>query len=227
MLAVPVFNMQGERTGELTIAVEALGGEVRPALLKQAVVAHLDRRRQRSARTKGRSDVVGSTRKLYRQKGTGNARAGSIRTPVRRGGGRAFANRGGQSTKGFPKHMRRLARQSAILAKILSEDVMIVDGLEMDAPKTRTMVSMLLGGSAAITAMLAALGADNGCVLAMDGPSENVYLSARNIPKTEVRRVHEIHVYEILRRRKLIFTKPAFARLVDDPLCLGAGTSGD
>ena len=216
MLAVPVFNMQGERTGELTIAVEALGGEVRPALLKQAVVAHLDRRRQRSARTKGRSDVVGSTRKLYRQKGTGNARAGSIRTPVRRGGGRAFANRGGQSTKGFPKHMRRLARQSAILAKILSEDVMIVDGLEMDAPKTRTMVSML-----------AALGADNGCVLAMDGPSENVYLSARNIPKTEVRRVHEIHVYEILRRRKLIFTKSAFARLVDDPLCLGAGTSGD
>ena len=216
MLAVPVFNMQGERTGELTIAAEALGGEVRPALLKQAVVAHLDRRRQRSARTKGRSDVVGSTRKLYRQKGTGNARAGSIRTPVRRGGGRAFANRGGQSTKGFPKHMRRLARQSAILAKILSEDVMIVDGLEMDAPKTRTMVSML-----------AALGADNGCVLAMDGPSENVYLSARNIPKTEVRRVHEIHVYEILRRRKLIFTKPAFARLVDDPLCLGAGTSGD
>ena len=160
--------------------------------------------------------MVGTAREQSRQRGTRNARGGASRRAVRRRGGRACANRGGQSTKGFPKHRRRLARQSAILAKILSEDVMIVDGLEMDAPKTRTMVSML-----------AALGADNGCVLAMDGPSENVYLSARNIPKTEVRRVHEIHVYEILRRRKLIFTKPAFARLVDDPLCLGAGTSGD
>src|SRR3990172_7924351 len=118
MLSVPVFNMKGERAGEVEIDPEVLGGRVRTRLLKQAIVAFLDHQRQDSARTKGKAQVAGSTRKLYRQKGTGNARMGQIRQPVRKGGGRAFAKRVPPAMKEFPKKMRRIARDNAILAKI-------------------------------------------------------------------------------------------------------------
>jgi large subunit ribosomal protein L4 len=216
MLAVPVFTVQGERTGEVQIDPDLLGGRIRPRLIKQAIVAFLDHQRQHSARTKGRSQVEGSTRKLYRQKGTGNARAGAIRTPVRRGGGRTFAKRAPRAAKGFPRKMRRLARNSAILAKIRANDVLIVDGLVCDPVRTKTVASML-----------AALGADAGCVLATLEHDHNVYLSARNIQAADVRVVEELSAYEVLRRRKLIFTKPAFERLASSPAAAGdAGVEG-
>jgi large subunit ribosomal protein L4 len=202
MLAVPVFNMEGEQLAEMEIDPVSLGGTVRPRLIKQAVVAFLDHQRQHSARTKGRSEVDGSSRKLYRQKGTGYSRAGNLRTPIRRGGGQAFAKRAPAATKELPKKMRRLARDSAILAKIQAEDVMILDDLQCPEPKTKTFALMLT-----------ALGADRGCVFALDARDSNVYLSGRNIPKTDIRIVEDLNAYEVLRRKKLIFTKPAFERL--------------
>ncbi|MHC4696825.1 MAG: 50S ribosomal protein L4, partial [Planctomycetota bacterium] len=105
MLAVPVVDVQGQRLGEIEVDPATFGGEVRSKLIKQVVVAYLDHQHQRSARNKGRSDVRGSTRKLYRQKGTGNARAGNSRTPLRRGGGRAFAKRVPRSVKLVSKKM--------------------------------------------------------------------------------------------------------------------------
>ncbi len=206
MLAVPVYSMSGEKTGEMEIDPDVLGGHVRAKLIKQAIVAFLDHQRQGSARTKRRSDVSGSTRKLYRQKGTGNARAGMLRTPVRRGGGRTFGKRVPRSVKGFPKKMRRLARNSAILAKIKAQEVMIVDGLSMTEPKTKVMFGML-----------SALGVSSGCVLAMHQRDRNVLLATRNIPKMDVRIVEELNAYEVLLRRKIIFSKPAFEQLVSDP----------
>ena len=213
MLAVPVFNMQGERVGEMEVDPAVLGGELRPALLKQAIVAYEDRLRQRSARTKGRSNVEGSTRKLYRQKGTGNARAGSIRTPIRRGGGRTFARREAGAVKGFPKKMRRLARNGAILAKIQSDNVMVVDELHCPEPSSKAFAAMLSG-----------LGVRRGCLLAMHERSTSVYLSGRNIPNTLIRLVDELNAYEILRQPKLVFTKAAFERLLQDPVRLGGAT---
>ena len=214
MLAVPVFDMNGRRKGQMEIDPQLLGGRVRVRLLKQAIVAYLDHQRQDSARTKGRSDVEGSTRKLYRQKGTGNARAGTLRTPIRRGGGRAFAKRGPRATKELPRKMRRLARNSALLAKIQAEDVLIVDEMQFPEIKTKAM-----------TSMLSALGVDTSCVLATHGHDRNVYLSARNIPCTDVRLAEELNAYEVLRRRKLVFTKPAFEGLMNDPTTLRADVS--
>ena len=202
MLAIPVVNMQGKRVGEVEVDPALFGGSVRPQLLKQAVVTFLDRQRQRSARTKGRSDVEGSTRKLYRQKGTGHARAGAIRTPLRRGGGRTFGKRVPGAFKTLPKKMRRMARNSAILAKIEAQDVMILSELECSEPKTKPFA-----------AMLTALGADTGCLLALEAYNDNVYRSGRNIPKTDIRVVDDLNAYEVLLRRKLIFTRPAFERL--------------
>jgi len=207
MLAVPVFDMQGNAKGEIEIDPEVLGGRVRARLIKQALVAHQDHQRQQSARTKGRGDVVGSTRKLYRQKGTGNARVGNIRTGIRRGGGRTFAKRGPRSTKSIPIKMRRLARNSAILAKIQSGDAMIVEGLNLSEIKTKVLATMI-----------SALGATRGCTLALHQPDQKIYLSGRNISAASIRVVDELNVYEILRGAKLIFTKPAFERMVADPI---------
>jgi len=202
MLAVPVFNMAGQRTGEVEVDPACLGGRVRPELIKQAVVAYLDHRWQRSARTKGRADVAGSTRKLYRQKGTGNARAGMIRTPVRKGGGRTFAKRVPPATKEFPKKMRRLARDNAILAKIQANEVIILDELQCSEPKTKVFASML-----------SALGVQKGCLVAMHAADENAYKSGRNIPRTDIRVVDDVNAYDVLRRPRVIFTKEAFTRV--------------
>jgi len=206
MLAVPVYNMQGVQTGELPVDPAVLGGRVRPQLIKQAVVAFLDHRRQDSARTKRRSDVAGSTRKLYRQKGTGNARAGMIRTPVRRGGGRAFGKRVPRAVAAFPKKMRRLARNSAVLARIQANDVIIIDGLRCTEPKTKVVASMF-----------STLGIHNGCVLALHEHDDCVYRSGRNIARTELRLVDELNAYEVMLRPKLLFTRPAFERLTGQP----------
>ncbi|MFQ5590714.1 MAG: 50S ribosomal protein L4 [Phycisphaerae bacterium] len=203
MLAVPLVTMQGERLGEIEVDPARLGGRVRPKLIQQVVVAYLDHQRQRSARTKGRADVQGSTRKLYRQKGTGNARAGNLRTPIRRGGGRAFAKRVPGAAKAIPRKMRRLARDSAILAQIQSDCVLVVDGFSCPEPKTKRFASML-----------SALGVNRGCMVALEADDRNAYRSARNIPDTEVRVVDDLSAYDVLRRPKLILTKPALERLM-------------
>ncbi|MCH7926032.1 MAG: 50S ribosomal protein L4 [Planctomycetes bacterium] len=216
MVAVPVFNVEGKRVGEMEIDPAVLGGRVRPKLLKQAIVAYADHRRQRSARTKGRADKEGSTRKLYRQKGTGNARVGNLRTAIRRGGGRAFAKRIPTAEKAFPKKMRRLARNNAILAKIESENVLIVEGLSFSEPKTK-----------ALTATLSALGIHGGCLLAMHEPDRHLYLSSRNIPDTDVCVVADLNAYDVLLREKLLFTKPAFERLQGDPTRLQEVATGE
>ncbi len=207
MLAVPLVNVKGQRLSEIEVDPARFGGEVRPKLIKQVVVAYLDHQRQRSARTKGRADKQGSTRKLYRQKGSGNARAGNLRTPLRRGGGRTFAKRIPGAVKGVPKKMRRLARDSAILAQIQSDCVLVLDDLSCPEPKTKVFASML-----------SALGVEKGCMLALDEHDDNTYRSGRNIPGTDICVVDELSAYDVLRRPKLIFTKPAFERLLKGSL---------
>ncbi len=202
MLSVPVVNMRGEPSGSIEVDPAMFGGEVKPELLKQAIVAYRDHQRQDSARTKGRGDVEGSTRKLYRQKGTGNARVGNIRTGTRRGGGRIFAKRGPRRVLRFPKKMRRLARNNAILSKIQDEAVVVVDNLTCDVPKTKIMADLMR-----------AVDGDKGCLLAMHEHDRNIYLSSRNLPKTEIRLSNDLCAYEILRRKKVIFSKQAFEQL--------------
>lgn len=203
MIDVPVYNESGKKVGTAQLDETLFGKEPRPELLKQAIVMFQANARQGTAATKSRGMVEGSTRKLYRQKGTGNARAGSIRTPVRVGGGRTFAKVARDFGKGMPKKMRRMARDQAILAKALSSHAAIVDGLKLDGPKTKR-----------VAALLRAIDADSGCVITIAEPDKNLYLSSRNIPRTDVRLVEELNAYEILRRRKLIFTRAAFDRMV-------------
>lgn len=200
MLSVPIVNATGEKIGDEPIDAALLGGEVNVRLLKQALVQYHANARQGTAKTKTRAEVEGSSRKLYRQKGTGNARAGNLRTPVRKGGGHAFAKRPRDFRQSMPKKMRRLARNQAVLSKIQSADAMIVDGLGLSAPKTKPFAQMLT-----------AVQADGGCVFATAGIDRLLWKSGRNIPRTAVTPVAELNAWEILRHKKLLFTRDAFA----------------
>lgn len=202
MIAVPVFNTEGARTGEIQVEPAVFGGKVRARLIKQAVVAYLNHQRLYSARTKGRGESKGSTRKLYRQKGTGNARAGNRRTPIRRGGGRTFAQLAPRAHVDIPKKMRQGARDSAILAKLQAGEVLVVDGFRCDRPRTKEFSGLLL-----------ALKVDRGCVFAVEKYDRNAYLSARNLSKTDLCVIDDLNAYSVLRRPKIVFTKPAFVRL--------------
>ena len=201
MLNVPVYNTTGEKIGDEQIDEALLGGRVNPALLKQAIVRYHANRRQGTVKTKGRSEVHGSSRKLFRQKGTGRARMGNVRTGIRRGGGMAFAKVPSDFRQRMPKRMRRLARNQAVLAKIQSEEALIIDGLSIETPRT-----------APFAKMLAALDATRGCVFATNGADMNTYKSGRNIPRTEIMDVVGLNAFHVLSRRKLIFTREAFAR---------------
>jgi large subunit ribosomal protein L4 len=201
MLNVPVYNTAGQKIGDESIEETALGGTVNAALLKQAIVLYHNNQRQGTVKTKGRSDVAGSTRKIYRQKGTGRARMGTVRSPVRRGGGMAHNKEPREYRQAMPKKMRRLARDQAVLAKIQSADALIVDGLKLESPKTGPFAKML-----------AALQIDKGCVFATNGLDVNVFKSGRNIPRTDVLDVGSLNASLILTRRKLVFTRDAFER---------------
>lgn len=206
MIEIPVLNIKGEKVGSEKLDPEQLGGRVRHDLLKQAIVTYRANQRQGTVTTKSRGMVHGSSRKLYRQKGTGNARAGNLRTPVRVGGGHAFAKVNRDFSKKLSRKMRQLARNSAILAKAIAGTAMIVDGLKFDEPKTSK-----------IAKALKATKTDRGALLTYSTADQNLLLSVRNIQNVDIKHVGEINAYEVLRARHLIFTPDAFAAFRKDP----------
>lgn len=207
MIEIPVLNIKGEKIGSEKLDPALFGSRVRFELLKQAVVTYRANKRQGTVQTKNRSMVAGSTRKLYRQKGTGNARAGNLRTPVRRGGGMAFPKTVRDFDMRFPRQMRRLARISAILAKAKDGAAMIVDGLKFDAPKTKELVGILK-----------AVKVERGALLATFTNDANLYKSGRNIPTLAMKLVTDMNAYDVLRARSLVFTPDAFKALIKAPM---------
>src|SRR5580704_13481696 len=140
MIEVPIFNQTGEKVETLQIDEQKLGGEVRKHLLKQALVMYHANKRQGTVRTLARGEVAGSTRKMFRQKGTGNARTGGIRNPIKKGGGHAKQKRPKEWRQALPKKARQLATKSAILSKIQSSDIRVVDQITLEQPKTKLVV---------------------------------------------------------------------------------------
>ncbi len=204
MLEVPVYNTSGEKVKTLKVDEAIFGSTVNVPLLKQAVVAYLANKRQGSAANKSRGMVSGSTRKLFRQKGTGNARRGSRRANILRGGGVAFAKKPHSFSKKLPKKMRRAALDSALLAKMIGENLMVLDGLNVSEPKTKQMVEVL-----------SALKVNRTCLLALADRDSNVYLSSRNIQDLTVRTADELNAYDVAIRQKMLVTTDAMKQLMD------------
>lgn len=197
-MEVPVLNMQGKQVGTFSIDEQTLGGEVNPALIKQAYVRYHANRRQGSARTKSRGMVEGSTKKLYRQKGTGNARAGTIRTNIRKGGGVTFAKT--KTREEFrldmPVKMRRKANRNALLAKLIDGEVRVVDAIAFNEPKTR-----------AFKDLLDAFKIDRTCLVALSHDNDNARKSAANIEGVTTVPVDQLTCFEMLNHRYMVIAK--------------------
>jgi large subunit ribosomal protein L4 len=203
MIDLSVYNRDGQEVDILKVDESLLGGSVRYPLLKQAIVMYHANKRVGTAATKSRGMVEGSTRKIYAQKHTGNARAGTVRTGKRVGGGVTFAKVARDFGKRMPKKQRILARDSAILAKLLSKDIVVVDELKFEKPRTSDFVSVL--GNLKI---------ERGCLVTISGYDGNLYKSARNIPRVVVMPVAELNAGDICSHRKILITKEAFLSLL-------------
>ena len=210
MIKLPVYNKSGKQVETLDIDEAALGTEVRPYLLKQAYVMFHSNQRQGSARTRSRGMVVGSTRKLFRQKGTGNARMGTVRTNIRRGGGVAFAKTRTHEDfrQSMPKKMRQLANRNALLAKLVDNEVKCIDKLQFKEPKTSEF-----------KAILDAVGINRTCLVALDSSNRNAALSARNLPNVDTTRIEQINVFELLNHRFFVVDKASLEAFI-------SGTAG-
>jgi len=204
MIDLVVYNTEGKEVDSLKIDEASLGGMVRYPLLKQAIIMCQANKRVGTAATKSRGMVAGSDKKLFRQKGTGNARVGNIRTGKRRGGGVAFAKSLRDFRKRMPKKQKKLARDSAILAKLLSNNVVVVDGLSFEKPKTKDFMNILNN-----------LKVDRSCIVAISTEDVNIYKSAKNIPKVTVMPVGALNAGEICSYRKMLFTKDALMSILE------------
>ena len=196
MLEIPVHNSKGKKVDALQLDEQLLGVEVRPALLKQAYVRFHANRRQGSAATRNRSQVEGSTKKMYRQKGTGNARHGPRGVNLMRGGGHAHAKRPKSWRLQMPKKMRRLANRNALLAKAVDGEIRLIDKLELDKPSTKQFASLLEN-----------LKIDRTCLVALASDREAGVRSAGNLEHVTVTTVNRLNAFDILNHRYLVVEK--------------------
>jgi large subunit ribosomal protein L4 len=206
MINLTVYNRDGQEVDSLEVDEAIFGKFVRYPLLKQAIVMYHANKRVGTATTKSRGMIEGSTRKLYAQKHTGNARAGTIRTGKRVGGGVTFAKIARDFGKHMPKKQKRLARDSAILAKLLSDNVVVVDQLNFEKPRTHDFVTVL--GNLKILPK-------GSCLVTISDYDNNLYRSARNVPRIAVMPVAELNAGDICNHKKLLFTKEAFLSLLN------------
>ena len=194
-----VYDMAGKQVGSYEIDPAELAPTVNKQLLHDAIVMYQANARQGTQKTKTRGEVAGSTKKLYRQKGTGNARAGARRSGTRRGGGHIFAKRPRDFGWRMPRKALQTATRMALAARLADDEVKLVDALSVSGPKT-----------APVARMLAALGVGERTVLvAPEKHDANFWKSARNIDGVSVSPVGELNAWSILRPRSIVMTKAA------------------
>jgi large subunit ribosomal protein L4 len=203
MASLPIYNRTGQQVGSYEIDPAAIAPKINKQLLHDVVVMYQSNLRLGTAKSKSRAEVAGSTKKMYRQKGTGNARAGSRRSPVRRGGGHTFAKRPRDWYFRLPRKAIQQATRMALASKIADEQVVVIDELKFAAPKTKEMNGILK----ALKLSDAKKGAS--LLVATAGHDRLVYMSARNIDGVEVSPVKDLNALSILRPRKLLVTKDA------------------
>ena len=202
MPTVNVLSRNGEVVGNLEMAEDLINAKVNDRVLHQVVVAQLANMRSGTASTKSRSEVAGSGRKLYRQKGTGRARVGDRKSPTRVHGGVAFGPKPRSFRQSTPKKVRRLALRFALVDKFQNNNVVIIDDINFEQPRTKEMAGLLQS-----------LGLNEKTLIVLDADNKNVYYSARNIPQVNVCTWNLLNTYDILWHDKLLMTQAAAQRL--------------
>lgn len=202
MPKVNVYNMLGELVEEIELDENVFGVEINQHVVYEVVKNQLANKRQGTQSTKTRAEVRGGGRKPWRQKGTGRARQGSINAPHWTGGGVTFAPKPRDYSYKVPKKVRRLAMKSALTSKVQNNEIIVIDELKFDAPKTKEMVNLLNK-----------LNADKKALIVMDAKNVNVIKSANNIPNVQTALVNTLNVYDILKYNSFIITKDAVRKV--------------
>ncbi len=202
-MEIPVYSKEGEKIDNLQLDDKRFGGPIRNKLLRDAITMYEANKRQGTACTKTRGEVAGGGKKPWVQKHTGRARAGSIRSPLWKGGGVSFGPRPRDYSYTIPKKARKVALLSALAAKARDNELIVVEDLNFDIPKTKQMVGLLK-----------ALRIDgSSCLIVLSKANETVWKSARNIPSVKVMVSAALNAYEVLRPEKILLTKEALSNI--------------
>lgn len=200
MPKVSVFDMAGKQVSDLELSEAIFGIEPNKAVLHEAIKNYLAHQRQGTQSTKTRTEVQGGGRKPWRQKGTGHARHGSIRSPIWKGGGVALGPKPRDYTYSLNKKVKKLALKSALSQKAIEENIVVVDNIKFDDYKTKAFIEMLN-----------ALNVDKKALIVMPDVDDKVIKSANNIPGIKTTLVNTLNVYDILNHDKFIVVKEAVA----------------
>ena len=200
-LSAPVFDISGRRLGQVALPKETFGGKINEELMAQAIRVYFANRHPKMASAKTRSEVRGGGRKPHRQKGTGRARAGSIRSPLWVGGGITFGPKPNDKKLKLSKKMKKRALVAALSQKAKVGEILVVSNLEKLAPKTKMAVGLLKK-----------LKVDGKTLLVLEQNKENIKLAMRNIPDVNVDLVDSLNAYEVLSHKSLMFEKQAIAK---------------
>lgn len=197
-MQVPVYNVSGEEVKKTDISDSVFAVPFNETVVHQAMLRQQANARQGNASTKARSEIIGSGRKLFRQKGTGNARAGDIKSPLRRGGGVTFGPKPRDFSQAMPKKMRRLAIRCLLSDKTRNGEMKVLESIEIAEPKTKEMVKIL-----------EALGAQSKTLIATEKTEINVVKSAGNLRKVKTLPVNLLNVGDLLSSKVLLITEAA------------------
>ncbi|MGD8993184.1 MAG: 50S ribosomal protein L4 [Desulfobacterales bacterium] len=201
MPVVDVRNVKGKKVTTVDLAENIFNVSVKPSVLHEVVTMQLANRRAATAAVKHRSDVKGSRRKLFRQKGTGRARRGDIKSPLLRGGGVVFGPDGRKYAFKAPKKVRKLALKMALSSKLSASELVVLDKIELAHIKTKDFIEILKN-----------LKLDNTLIVA-DAENRNLELSSRNVPNVKVLRAEGLNVYDVLKYKTLILLEPAIKNI--------------
>jgi len=199
MVSLPVYDRNGQQVGSYDIDPAELAPRISKQLMHDAVVMYQANRRMGTVKTKSRAEIAASTKKLYRQKGTGNARAGSRKSPIRRGGGHTFALRPRDWSYTMPRKALRMATRMALASRIQDGELTLIDDLAFESPKTRDMAAILKALKLNGTRLL----------VAVNGYDVNVYKSIRNIDAVSVLPVGDLNALEVLSPKRVLMTRGA------------------
>jgi large subunit ribosomal protein L4 len=203
-MELAVLNTSGQDTGKkVNLPDEVFGIEPNDHVIYLAVKQFLANKRQGTHKAKERKEIAGSTKKLKRQKGTGTARAGSIKSPLFKGGGRVFGPRPRDYSFKLNKKVKQLARRSALTYKAQEASIAVLESFNMEAPKTKAYINILKGLDAS----------DKKTLLVLGNHDENIYKSARNLQKAQVTTIDSLNTYDILHADKLILAEDAVAKI--------------
>jgi large subunit ribosomal protein L4 len=202
MIKVPVFDSSGKSLEDVSLSEERFGGKVRRQLLRDAIIMHEANHRRGTASTKTRGEVKGGGRKPWKQKHTGRARAGDIRSPIWKGGGVVFGPRPRDYSFSIHRKAKKIALQSAILSRLIDNEVILIDKLELDSPSTKKLANILK-----------CLGIRESCLIVKQEFDETIWKSCRNIYNVKLRVASDLNAYDVVKYKKLLIVKDVLGNL--------------